>query len=511
MSAPPLDEASVARAAPAANAGVELEDIQGLIRFGYKHLPEATFLLYRISDAAAARAWLAQAPVTSAADARPLPRNALQVALTREGLRALGAPDSVCDGLSLEFLAGMASDEARARRLGDLGRNAPGNWRWGAAEHLPHVAVLLYAAAGELAAWQAQIETQCTAGFSLVARLATSNQQGAEPFGFADGISQPQLDWHRTRPAADHDRLSYSNLSCLGEFLLGYPNEYGQYTPRPLLALEGAAARLPRAEDDPGRVDFGRNGSYLVIRQLRQDVDRFWHELDQRAGGDADLRERLAAAMVGRKKSGEPLVSSAPGASADRTDRAALNEFTFQSDPRGERCPIGAHIRRANPRNADFPAGSEGLLKRLIRMLGFDASVLHEDLIASTRFHRLLRRGRKYDGSPPNSGPTQADAPAHERGLHFMCLAANITRQFEFVQSAWLMGSGFAGLCGETDPLLDTRETGPDSFASDFFSLPQKDGPDRRLTGLPRFVTVVGGAYFFLPGVRALRYLAAAS
>jgi deferrochelatase/peroxidase EfeB len=305
--------------------------------------------------------------------------------------------------------------------------------------------------------------------------------------------------------------LSYSNLSCLGEFLLGYPNEYGQYTPRPLLAPEGASARLPRAEDDPGRADFGRNGSYLVIRQLRQDVDGFWHELDQRAGGDADLRERLAAAMVGRKKSGEPLVSSAAGACTDRTDRSALNDFTFQSDPRGERCPIGAHIRRANPRNADFPAGSEGLLKRLIRMLGFDASVLHEDLIASTRFHRLLRRGRKYDGSPPNSGPTQADAPADERGLHFMCLASNITRQFEFVQSAWLMGSGFAGLCGETDPLLDNPETAPDGFASDFFSLPQKDGPDRRLTGLPRFVTVVGGAYFFLPGVRALRYLAAAS
>ena len=112
--------------------------------------------------------------------------------------------------------------------------------------------------------------------------------QLAEPFGFADGISQPKVDWERERPLGDHDRLDYDNLVCLGEFLLGYPNEYGLYTPRPLLAPQRDPGRLlPRAEDAPEQADVGRNGCYLVLRQLQQDVQGFWRELDRQAGGDA--------------------------------------------------------------------------------------------------------------------------------------------------------------------------------------------------------------------------------
>jgi deferrochelatase/peroxidase EfeB len=484
---------------------VELDDVQGLVRFGYRHLTEACFLLLRVRDPAAARAWLARAPVTSAVNADPLPETALQVALTSEGLRALEVAPDLCAEFSAEFVAGMASDGTRARRLGDVGANDPGGWKWGAGERVPHVAVLLYARAGRLAAWEREIEAQCAAGFVRIERLSTSDTQLKEPFGFDDGISQPKVDWERERPVRDQDQLEYGNLTCLGEFLLGYPNEYGLYTPRPLLAPQrDPGGLLPRAEDAPDRADVGRNGCYLVLRQLQQDVQGFWRELDRQAGGDADLRERLAAAMVGRKKDGEPLAVPSGESGSAATPPPKPNDFTYRDDPRGLRCPLGAHIRRTNPRNADLPPGGRGILSRLWRMLGFNAAALEQDLVASTRFHRLLRRGRKYGA---DAAPAQS-SPGAETGIHFICLAANIKRQFEFVQSAWLVGSKFAGLTGESDPLLGHRLPDMGEFPTDGFSIPQADGPDRRLNGLPQFVTVLGGAYFFLPGIRALRYLA---
>ena len=484
---------------------VELNDVQGLVRFGYRHLTEACFLLLRVRDPAAARAWLARAPVTSAVNADPLPETALQVALTSEGLRALEVAPDLCAEFSAEFVAGMASDGTRARRLGDVGANDPGGWKWGAGERVPHVAVLLYARAGRLAAWEREIEAQCAAGFVRIERLSTSDTQLKEPFGFDDGISQPKVDWERERPVRDQDQLEYSNLTCLGEFLLGYPNEYGLYTPRPLLAPQrDPGGLLPRAEDAPDRADIGRNGCYLVLRQLQQDVQGFWRELDRQAGGDADLRERLAAAMVGRKKDGEPLAVPSGESGSAATPPSKPNDFTYRDDPRGLRCPLGAHIRRTNPRNADLPPGGRGILSRLWRMLGFNAAALEQDLVASTRFHRLLRRGRKYGA---DAAPAQS-SPGAETGIHFICLAANIKRQFEFVQSAWLVGSKFAGLTGESDPLLGHRLPDMGDFPTDGFSIPQADGPDRRLNDLPQFVTVLGGAYFFLPGIRALRYLA---
>jgi len=489
---------------------VELDDVQGLVRFGYRHLTEACFLLLRVKDAAAARAWLARVPITNAVKAAP-PQTALHVALTSEGLRALGVAPDLCEGFSAEFVAGMASDAGRARRLGDVGANDPKYWQWGVGERVPHVAVLLYAKSGRLAALAQEVEAQCAAGFMRIERLSTSAAQGVEPFGFVDGISQPQVDWERERPVRDWDQLEYNNLTCLGEFLLGYPNEYGLYTPRPLLAPQrDPGALLPRAEDASDHADLGRNGSYLVLRQLRQDVQGFWRELDRQAGGDADLRERLAAAMVGRKRNGEPLEapSGKSVAGGTPTPRADLNEFTYLDDPRGLHCPLGAHIRRANPRNADLPSGTRGLLSRLCRVLGFNAAALEQDLVASTRFHRLLRRGRKYGADAAPALLAADSSPGAEAGLHFICLAANIKRQFEFVQSAWLMGSKFAGLSSERDPLLGHRLPDLGGSPTDGFSIPQAAGPDRRLSGLPQFVTVVGGAYFFLPGIRALRYLA---
>lgn len=491
---------------------LELDDMQGLLRFGFKHLTKASFLLLRIKDRDAARAWLAAAPVTSAVTANPPPPTALQVALTSEGLLALGVAQDIVDSFSNEYVAGMSSDPGRSRRLGDVAASDPGQWDWGAKHRVPHVLIMLYATPGTLEGYLRLVQAQCSAGFEELACLGTAEMDDFEPFGFKDGISQPKLDWDRERRICDEEQYAYTNLACLGEFLLGYPNEYGGYTDRPLLdPRHDAAAILPRAEDVPKQADLGRNGSYLVMRQLRQDIQGFWRYIDQQAGGQAALRESLAAAMVGRTLSGEPLVGRTNEIIAGNSEKpdTAANAFTYQSDPQGLRCPLGAHIRRSNPRNADLPPGNPGIFSRLIRTLGFDAEALENDHVASTRFHRLLRRGRKY-GATASLPQALADTlQGDESGLHFVCLAANIARQFEFVQSAWIAGTKFDGLAGEGDPLLGQRQPDPDGTRTDVFSIPQSDGPDKRLTALPSFVTVRGGAYFLLPGIRALRYLAA--
>lgn len=504
--------AEAAMSAPTSAASVELDDIQGLVRFGYKYHTEACFLLLRITDAGAARAWLAAVPVASAMTLEPPPPTALQVALSSEGLRALGVAADVVAAFAPEFLEGMSGNENRERRLGDVGVNAPAHWQWGAGPQVPHVLVMLYAMPGRLAALQADVEAQCAAGFERIACLPSSDMRGREPFGFVDGISQPQPDWQRQRAVRDAEQPGYVTTSCLGEFLLGYPNEYGLYTERPLLDPQPAAAALPRAEDQPERTDLGRNGTYLVMRTLRQDIAGFWRFLDAQAGGDATRRERLAAAMVGRTLEGEPIVRSAPAARPASSSAAVdLNDFTFLADPEGARCPLGAHIRRANPRNADLPPGPSGLVSWALRTLGFDSAALRQDLVASTRFHRLLRRGREYGPTVSIGAALAAEGRADATGLHFVCLNANIGRQFEFVQGAWLAGTKFDGLSGESDPLLGHRLPTADGRATDAFSMPRADGPAERVTGLPQFVSVCGGAYFFLPGIRALRYLASAS
>jgi deferrochelatase/peroxidase EfeB len=266
---------------------------------------------------------------------------------------------------------------------------------------------------------------------------------------------------------------------------------------------------LSSAEDAPDKKDFGRNGSYLVLRQLRQDVAGFWRALDRYADGRVDLRERLGASMVGRTLQGEPLVGLLHEDIAGNAAKSDpdLNAFTYRSDPQGLGCPLGAHIRRTNPRNADLPPGGGGCLGRLIRTLGLSAGARALDLTASTRFHRLLRRGREYGVSVPPERALSAQQPLEETGLQFICLGANIERQFEFVQSAWVANAKFDGLADQADPLLGNRLSGPGDSRSDAFSIPQTDAPDQRLAGLSPFITVRGGAYFFLPGLRALRFL----
>jgi Dyp-type peroxidase family len=238
---------------------------------------------------------------------------------------------------------------------------------------------------------------------------------------------------------------------------------------------------LPAREDpgclllpDPagsGAVDFGRNGSYLVFRQLEQDVEGFWQFVDaatRRADGSPDSGggAALAAKMVGRWPSGAPLVKAPDH---DAPALAEDNDFAYRDDPRGLACPIGAHVRRANPRDSLGPEPAASL----------DASDRH----------RLLRRARSY-------------GPAGGTGLYFICLAGDLARQFEFVQHTWLNSATFNGLYADADPLTGSRHP-----AGATFTIPARP-VRRRYRGLPQFVRTRGGAYFFLPGVSAVRYLA---
>jgi deferrochelatase/peroxidase EfeB len=545
---------------------LEERDIQAIAWTAFDSLNGASYLLLRIVHPVAARAWLRDQTPASLADVRTkkCPVNecaakstaateetsyvseTLQIAFTAAGLRKLGLDighdKGAIPGFPLEFLEGVTGSENRSRRLGDIGANAPEYWDWGIGEKEPHVLVILLASKNRIASYATAVRaTVELSGFSTVASLPTTDMGGVEPFGFKDGASQPSFDWDgRRKPGTAADR-DYTNEIALGELLLGYRNEYGLFTERPLLAAneKNAEGLLPLACDASSRPDLGLNGTYLVYRQLSQDVPGFWRWVAGEAARVGTLPEKFAEAMVGRRLDGCPLqdsiVREIPGIDPDH---ATQNGFTFDTDPHGLSCPIGAHIRRANPRTGDLPGGRQGALDSLLAMLGLNGRPrrgetsatrpwpqnhtiwpggrAEGDAIASARFHRLLRRGREYGKKITRDEALDPAIPDPQAGLHFICLNANIARQFEFVQGAWIASTTFGALSGEQDPLLGNREPFPKPPISpvpqrtDSFSRPGAEPTCRHSVGLPGFVTVRGGAYFFLPGLRALKWIAAA-
>ena len=180
--------------------------------------------------------------------------------------------------------------------------------------------------------------------------------------------------------------------------------------------------------------------------------------------------------MVGRWRSGAPLVL-APDRDEPQlgTDPSRNNEFSYADDMKGLKCPFSAHIRRVNPRDA---------LK---------------DEVVAVNLHHFLRRGTNY-GPPLPEGVLEDDGA--ERGGVFLLIGAHLRRQFEFVQSQWVTDGNFISHGTEQDPLIGNNDGDGD------FTIPQRPAR-RRLHGLPRFVTVRGGEYCFIPGLRALRWLAA--
>jgi deferrochelatase/peroxidase EfeB len=491
---------------------LDYNDVQGLVRYGYGKMKEASYVLLRVKHAPAARSWLRTAAITSAVSMEPPPSTAMQVAFTAAGLKELGATEPALAGFSAEFRKGM-TEESRSRRLGDVESNAPSGWEWGYSTSVPHLMVMFFAEPGLLEALvQKSTGAAWNEGFEELLWLGTSNFDGVEPFGFTDGISQPQIDWEQRRDVTDV-HIDYSNIVALGEVLLGYRNEYNKYTDRPLIDADSASAGLLFAEDAPEKKDVGRNGTYLVMRQLKQDVRSFWQFINRQVDGDVAEADKLAAAFVGRTRAGDALVpiqqQAIPGI-GPQPEQIGKNQFTFDQDPTGVRCPFGAHVRRANPRNTDYPGRPTGL-GRLVAALGFGPNGFRDDLMSSVRFHRIVRRGREYGPglSPPDA--LHLDPPDdRERGLHFICLNVNISRQFEFLQNAWIMNTKFSGLTGESDPLLGNREAILGCPVTDDFIAAEENGVRRRVSGLPQFVTVRGGAYFFLPSLRAVRYFAGA-
>jgi Dyp-type peroxidase family len=462
---------------------IETSDVQGLIAHGYPELKAAWYILLRVDDAAAARAWLA----SIAGEVTPAPAHpstgALNVAFTAGGLGKLGLPAEILQQFSDAFTAGMITPHRR-RMLGDIGPSAPETWAWGGPSTPPPDLLLILIARDGVVLRQRATSLESTySGVSVIRTLdAEVDLDGKEHFGFVDGISQPTIDGLSRR------KDTPPNTIRAGEFLLGYVNEYDLYTDRPLLdrSLDPAGVLAPD-EHGSGTADLGRNGTYLVFRQLAQDVRGFWRFVEgaRRAvdgSDDPDRRQWLAAHLVGRWPSGAPVTLSPD---ADNPLLASANDFTYQySDPFGYGCPIGAHVRRSHPRDSLDPAPGTA------RSVALD------------KRHRLLRRGREY-GPPVPPDSLYAEPPPHdpERGLFFISLGANIGRQFEFVQHSWVNNARFDALYDEPDPLVGYHPEGSN------FSIPA-DPVRLRYHNLPQFVTTRGGAYFFLPGLRALRYLA---
>jgi hypothetical protein len=103
-----------------------------------------------------------------------------------------------------------------------------------------------------------------------------------------------------------------------------------------------------------------------------------------------------------------------------------------------------------------------------------------------------------------------ADDPLEgRRGLHFICFNTDIARQFEFVQNTWINNMKFDGQYHGPDPVVaphvdPTAHPEPEEVSN---FVVQRCPVRHREKGVPRFVTVRGGAYLFMPGVRALQYL----
>ncbi|MPZ44510.1 MAG: hypothetical protein GEV05_14125 [Betaproteobacteria bacterium] len=376
-------------------------------------------------------------------------------------------------------------------------------------------------------------------GSDAAQSIASAEQPGprilpSEGFGFADGVSQPII---RGAPRWNQ-RYDENHLVEPGEIVLGYPDNLKVISPTPWIGAEhdlnhylsdiGTDAFRKRPEmslfEATGRRDLGLNGTFLVVRQLQQQVREFelWQARTMRRlrvqgshvslalgprsvkvragtrpraavagstphttkrpvwkyGERVRIKEFLAAKLMGRWKDGTSLLRYPvrPGTQDDPWAPPDNDFLHGVEDPTGMACPFGAHVRRANPRDTRFAKSKEE--------------------IATVNRHRILRVGRAYEkDTVVSNGRTQTS----DRGLLFMCLNADIERQFEFIQKSWLLNPNMHGLENEVDPILGT---GPRKL-----TVPTETGPVE-LEIDQDFVHTLGGGYFFLPSRLVLRYIA---
>jgi Dyp-type peroxidase family len=443
----------------------DLDDLQGNVLRPYDN-DHAAYLFVEVHDSEAGRRFLqglapSITPSTPWVVPPPVTHN---VAFTHAGLARLGVDEEKLRSFPVAFREGMAHPQ-RASFLGDKGPAAPDSWDPGLRDDTSHLVVLLSAWRGDrldARADELAEHVDGADGLRLAHRLRAERfDDHREHFGFLDGVAQPRLDGidpPGTPPNGTPLRWGWKSLP-LGEFVLGHPDAEGVRAPVP---ADGWAA----------------NGSYLVVRKLYQDVAAFRslvHETGRGYPGGPDL---LAAKIVGRWPDGTPLALSParpdPGISGDP---ARINDFRFADDPEGLRCPVGAHIRRANPRDGSGVGGS------------------------MTTSHRIVRRGLPYG---PRLAPGAPD-DGIDRGLVFVCFAADIERQFEFLQRRWMNDGDVLGLRGDPDPLLGIPEEGRPFL----FKVPGR--PPYLLEVDRPLVVPRGGAYLFQPGRRALGALATGS
>lgn len=462
---------------------LDLEDIQGFILRSYP-LPCVRYVYVHIDNknTDAARKTLDKLTeyVTQSSiwqqDTKDL-EQAFNIALTYQGLSALGLPASALTSFPTAFIEGMAK---RKILLGDEGSSDPNNWDevWKSSNADSKKAVHLWLAVfgvdeAKRDSYYATITKllgrgsgMSVLGFEdagLLKDPKTKEYLNIEHFGYLDGIGDVEFKGMPFPHVDGHGKLmpdgSWAPLAT-GEFLLGYPDE----------SPEWPIAPMPHT--------LARNGTFMAVRKLHQNVASFRKYLDEKSKQYPGGKELLAAKFVGRWRDGTPLILSPDKQDKDLVDDVSRNnDFTYKDDLDGSRCPMGAHIRRMNPRDA----------------------MLFSKL-ADRR--RIIRRGLPYGVHTPEN---QAADDSSEHGIMFLAINASFERQFEFVQQQWVHYGNDFFQGDDKDPLLGNND-GKSKMVIQGDS--KTDRPPHICTGLPSFVSTRGGDYFFIPSLTALRQIA---
>ncbi len=478
---------------------LNLEDIQGIILRTYR-MPIVRHFLLKVDVPEAARKLLgrltsgdeADAPqITTANDwhvavepgpgddlaapPRCKPDYCLNVGITWPGLLALKVNDLVPNLSFRSFKAFVEGAAARAESVGDTGANAPSNWQGGFGTGNDHVMMTLHAASLEALTTSSDRLSALFAkdrSFQEIWRgdgMAILEMHEGNPvpvfkvhFGYVDGISMTTIRGGPERYQPDHQEPCEPWLFVLLDEAENY------FVPEP--------------------PELGRNGSFAVFKMIRTDVVGFENFLQSQK--DRIDPELLAAKICGRWRNGVPLAlspntDSPPGGiSPDQMNNFEYVNADGSGDPRGIRCPVGAHIRRINPRGQ--PVAGQG------------------EPGGSNNNHRLIRRGMPYG---PVYDPTKP-YDGIERGLLGFFINSNIENQYEFVLSQWVNNSEFAGAVRlnpkAKDPLIGTQDP-----AESIFAIPQAGGaPPIKIMGFSSFTTTQAAAYCFLPGITAIKFIA---
>ena len=463
---------------------LELLEIQGFLVKEYKEVQVSKYFLLQIIDAALVKKYLKGITENITTVNTEIAESCMNIGFTSAGLKALGLMENNIRTFIREFREGIVTPH-RQRLLGDYDSSDPEKWNWGGPNNEElHLIIMIFEKSESVINIRVN-ELRDKFNLSglkevfLLDGYALPNDK--EHFGFRDGIAQPAII------GSGVTGINNDNIKP-GEFILGYKNEYNVYPDTPLIKEnQGNMNLLPDDASGSAFKDLGKNGTYFVLRQLKEDVDGFWNFLNDKTKNEdgslnADESTMLAAKMMGRWPGGAPLVKFPD---KDPGGLSSDNDFNYiDTDKTGLKCPFGAHSRRANPRDQFEETGPSESLKL-------------------TRRHRIMRRVRLY--GEPFTGSAINHSPKDEVGILFGCFNADISRQFEFIQYTWANYPKFKQLYADPDPFIGVREN-PEPGTEQNFTIPQQTA-SKYITGLKSFVTVKGGAYFFFPSVTTVKYL----